>query len=122
MRDALKTMPRLLNRTAGRACTLTVRLEDFEANWHGTIGRMWDLLGIDRATAVKLNRAVAKHNVYAAKKKPKYNRHVSNTSSRSAIRVRLRGLPDAYKKLRAARARLGYPASGREDAEHHSQH
>jgi hypothetical protein len=33
LRDSLKTMPRLLNRTGDNPCTLTVRLEDFEHDW-----------------------------------------------------------------------------------------
>ena len=108
LRDALKTMPRLLNRTAARPCTLTLCLEELERNWGRTIGRMWDLLGLDAPTAAKLHRAVAKHNVYAAKKKAKFNRHVSNSSKRGALRSQLRALPDVDGKLRTVRKKLGY--------------
>ena len=114
LRDALKTMPRLLNRTAGRACTLTVRLEDFERNWDGTTSKMWDLIGVDRATARRLDRAVAKHNVYGARPKY-YNKHVEkNASSRETMRRSVRHLDDSYVKIRAVRAKLGYAPVGRE--------
>lgn len=114
LRDSLKTMPRLLNRTAGSACTLTVRLEDFERDWSGTVSKMWDLLGVDRATARRLDRAVAKHNVYGAR--PRYfNKHVEkNASSRSSMRSGMRHLDESYAKIQAVRAKLGYPSVGRE--------
>ena len=116
MRDALKTMPRLLNRTAGQACTLTVRLEDFERDWSGTVGRMWDLIGVDRQTTRRLNRAVAKHNVYGVRR-GNFNKHVEkNASSRSSMRqmVRQPELAEAYAKIRGVRAKLGYSMVGRE--------
>jgi len=116
MRDSLKTMPRLLNRTRANSCTLTVRLEDFEADWSGTVARLWDLLGVDAAVALTLDRAVAKHNVYTDKRK--YNRHVSNLTTRSPMRQQFRILvallPDAYAKIVAVRRRLGYPDVGKE--------
>lgn len=113
MRDALKTMPRLYNRTAG-PCTLTVRLEDFEKDWSGTVGRIWDLLGVDAYTSRRLHRAVAKHNVYGARPRY-YNKHVeTNASSRGAMRQTLGHVTDAYSKIRAVRAKIGYPATGRE--------
>ena len=64
--------------------------------------------GLDAPTAAKLHRAVAKHNVYAAKKKAKFNRHVSNSSKRGALRSQLRALPDVDGKLRTVRKKLGY--------------
>ena len=115
LRDALKTMPRLHNRTAG-PCTMTVRLEDFERDWYGTMARMWDLIGVDRATARRLHRASAKHNVYGARRSV-FNKHVEkNASSRSGMRrsVREPAFADAYAKIRAVRAKLGYPLVGRE--------
>ena len=115
-RDALKTMPRLLNRTAGKECTLTLRLEDFEHDWSGTIARLWDLLGLDAATAARLDRAVAKHNVYSARRQRGYNRHVGNATTRDAMRRSVRTLPEAYAKVQAVRKRLGYPTVGREAA------
>ena len=114
LRDALKTMPRLLNRTAARPCTLTVRLEDFERDWAGTVAKMWDLIGVDASTARRLDRAVAKHNVYGAR--PRYfNKHVEkNASSRSGMRQSIRHLAEPYAKIRSVRAKLGYPLVGRE--------
>lgn len=114
MRDSLKTMPRLLNRTRANSCTLTLRLEDFELDWNSAVARIWDLLGVDAATTRRLNHAVAKHNVYTAKRK--YNRHVSNASSRSVMRQRIKRLPDAYAKVVMVRGRLGYPDVGKEGA------
>ena len=114
LRDALKTMPRLLNRTGGRPCTLTVRLEDFERDWKGTMGKMWDLIGVDSATARRLDRAVAKHNVYGARPRY-YNKHVEkNASSREYMRHSIRHLSESYAKIQAVRAKLGYPPVGRE--------
>ena len=115
LRDALKTMPRLLNRTGGRACTLTVRLEDFERDWDGTTAQLWDLLGVDAVMAARLDRAVAKHNVYAGRPKY-YNPHVTSNSSsgRVLMRQRVRQLPEAYAKIQNVRRKLGYPAVGRE--------
>jgi hypothetical protein len=109
--DVLKTMPRLLNKTARQHCTLTLRLEDFQRDWSGTVARMWDLLGLDASTARQLDRAVAKHNVYAAKNKKhrKYNKHVSDQSRRGLIRNQLRALPAAYAKIQQVRKELGYP-------------
>jgi hypothetical protein len=113
LRDSLKTMPRLLNRTQAMPCTLTLRLEDFERQWGRTVGRIWDLLGVKSAAQVaRLTKLVAKHNVYTAKRK--YNRHVSNTSSRASMRQRIKRLPETYAKLVSVRARLGYPAVGKE--------
>jgi len=114
LRDALKTMPRLLNRTGGSPCTLTVRLEDFERDWTGTISRLWDLLGVDSRTAARLHRAVDKHNVYRSR--PGYfNRHVTkNSTSRVHMRQTIRGIDDAYAKIQGVRRKLGYPEVGRE--------
>ena len=113
MRDALKTMPRLLNRTAG-PCTLVTRLEDFERDWAGTTAKIWDLIGVDRSTAYRLDRAVAKHNVYGSRPRY-YNKHVEkNASSRGSMRQSLRHIDDAYANILRVRAKLGYPAHGRE--------
>lgn len=112
-RDSLKTMPRLLNRTSSLPCTMTVRLEDFERDWGGTIRRLWDLLGItDAAMVQRLTKAVAKHNVYTAKRK--FNRHVSNVSSRGLMRERVKLMPETYARLVTLRRRLGYPEVGKE--------
>ena len=43
--------------------------------------RLWDLLGVDGRMAARLDRAVAKHNVYGSRRHY-YSKHVSNTSSR----------------------------------------
>ena len=113
LRDSLKTMPRLLNRTRAMPCTLTLRLEDFERQWGRTIGRIWDLLGVTDPTQVaRLTKLVAKHNVYTAKRK--YNKHVSNATSRTSMRQRVKRLPETYAKIVSVRRRLGYPAHGRE--------
>merc|ERR1712167_487936 len=91
----------------------TTRLEDFEHDWSGTVGRMWDLLGVDARTARRLDRAVAKHNVYGSRPKKSYNKHVEkNASSRGVMRETLRRSADAYSKILAVRAKLGYPAVG----------
>ena len=110
LKDALKTMPRLLNRTSASPCTLTVRLEDFERDWRGTTARLWDLFGVeDAAVAERLDRAIAKHNVYQSDRPRYYNKHVANAnvSSRSAMRRLLRDTPDIYSKIQDVRRRLG---------------
>ena len=92
---------------------MTVRLEDFERDWGGTIRRLWDLLGItDAAMVQRLTKAVAKHNVYTAKRK--FNRHVSNVSSRGLMRERVKLMPETYARLVTLRRRLGYPEVGKE--------
>ena len=75
--------------------------------------RTKDLLGADAVTAARLDRAVAKHNVYGARPKY-YNRHVSNASSRVRMRQSVQQLPEAYAKIQAVRRKLGYPDVGRE--------
>lgn len=122
MRDALKTMPRLANRTGGKPCTLTVRLEDFERDWDGTTAALWDLMGVrDPVAVAKLDRAAAVHNVYT-KKPIRYNKHVtlksaaSGPNSRDRMRGVMRGMGEQYEAIRRVRLRLGYPAVGKEAA------
>ena len=71
-------------------------------------------LGMVPSTARRLDRAVAKHNVYGAR--PRYfNKHVEkNASSRSGMRQSIRHLAEPYAKIRSVRAKLGYPLVGRE--------
>lgn len=115
LKDALKTMPRLLNRTHASPCTLTVRLEDFERDWRGTTARLWDIFGVeDASVATRLDRAIAKHNVYQSAQPRYFNKHVANVTSRSAMRGIVRDTPDIYSKIQDVRRRLGYPAVGRE--------
>ena len=115
LKDALKTMPRLLNRTYALPCTLTVRLEDFERDWRGTTARLWDIFGVeDSGVATRLDRAIAKHNVYQSSQPRYFNKHVANVTSRSEMRRIVRDTPDIYSKIQDVRRRLGYPAVGRE--------
>jgi len=117
MKDALKTMPRLLNRTQDRPCTLTLRLEDFERDWRGTTARLWDVLGVqDPGVALRLDEAIAKHDVYHSDRPGYYNPHVTSgaAGSRGAVRALIRGVPDLYSRIQDVRRRLGYPIEGRE--------
>ena len=120
MRDALKTMPRLLNRTAGRPCTLTLKLEDFESDWRGATARLWDLIGVsDRATFETLERVALRHNVYGGGSSGRYNAHVSvNRTAKGRLRAQLASMPEQYELLQQARARLGYPIVGKEGRQH----
>ncbi len=123
LRDALKTMPRLLNRTAGRPCALTLRLEDFEAGWEAAVSRLFDLIGVtDPRTLRALTSLVARHNVYARSRGKAsaaggapYNRHVSgNASAKDELRAQLVASGAAFERIQRVRAVLGYPAVGKE--------
>jgi hypothetical protein len=114
-RDNLKTMPRLFDRTAHRACTLTVRFEDFATDWEGTLGGLWDLMGVTAPADLKrLARVSEKHNVY--RHNNTRGSHVSLASSdrRAAMRELLRRSPDAMERIRSVRRKLGYPLVGLE--------
>ena len=117
MRDALKTMPRLVNRTLSNPCTLTLRLEDFSTDWDMSMARLWDLLGVRDAQMVKaLNRKVARHNVYSKGKSQRFNKHVAHnsSSSRDMMRRLVRGMPMEYEQLKRVRRKIRYPEYGRE--------
>ena len=114
LRDALKTMPRLTNRTSTNPCTLTLRLEDFSAQWDKSVARLWDLMGVrDAALVAKLNRRIARHNVNANKR---FNKHVERnaSSSRAGLRRLLRDMPALYEQIQRVREKINYPTIGRE--------
>jgi len=118
LKDNLKTMPRVLNRTASRRCTLTLRLEDFERDWRGTTARLWDLFGVqDAGVAARLDREVAKHNVYQSSRPRLTNKHVGNVTSRGAMRAAVRSMPNVYRKIQHVRHLIGFPAVGKEGAQ-----
>jgi len=115
LKDNLKTMPRVLNRTASRPCTLTLRLEDFERDWRGTTKRLWDLFGVfDSGVQARLTREVAKHNVYQSARPKLTNKHVGNVTSRGAMRAAVRSLPEVYQKIQHVRRLTGFPLVGKE--------
>ena len=115
LHDNLKTMPRVLNRTGGRPCTLTLRLEDFERDWRGTTARLWDLFGVQGAgVSARLDREIAKHNVYQSNRPRLTNAHVGNVTSRGAMRAVVRSLPAVYQKIQHVRKQIGFPAVGKE--------
>lgn len=116
LRDSLKTMPRVWNRTHANPCTLEVRLGDFSRDYHGTVQRMWDLLGVTNSYMLKqLNARVARHDVYGMGSRGAYNRHVSkNTSIRDTMRNTLRDSGPGYRRLQRTRAALGFPIVGQE--------
>ncbi|KAL1530946.1 hypothetical protein AB1Y20_001837 [Prymnesium parvum] len=132
MRDSLKTMPRLTNRTAGTTAHLSPLLASCllpsslhrhpptsptraaplfrsqSVSSHASSGGLLCRLGGDYRPA---------HNVYAKNKPLRYNRHVSNASSaRDQLRRMLRDMPDVYKQLQKVRRRINYPLVGREGA------
>ena len=115
LKDNLKTMPRVLNRTATRPCTLTLRLEDFERDWRGTTARLWDLFGVqDSGVAARLDTEVAKHNVYQSSRPRLTNKHVGNVTSRGTMRAAVRSLPAVYGKIQHVRRQTGFPEIGKE--------
>ena len=116
LRDSLKTMPRLWNRTHANPCTLEVRLGDFSRDYHGTVRRMWDLLGVTNSYLLRqLDARVARHDVYGMGRQAAYNRHVAkNTSVRDLMRSTLRDSGSGYRHLQRVRAVLGFPAVGLE--------
>lgn len=117
LRDSLKTMPRLFNRTHNNPCALEVRLSDFQRDYYGTVSRMWDLLGVDNSLVLKqLNSRVGKHNVYGMQQqKQLFNRHVNrNSSVRSIMRTTLRDSGKGYRTIQRVRRDLGFPSVGRE--------
>ena len=116
MRDSLKTMPRLFNRTHDNPCTLEVRLGDFARDWSGTIGRIWDLMGVKNSVMLRqLNTRVERHNVYGVARRGAFNKHVEkNSSSRDTMRTTMRSAGNAYHKIQRVRRSIGFPAVGRE--------
>lgn len=114
-RDSLKTMPRLLNRTAAHPCTMTVRFEDFARRWDYTLAQLFNQMGVsDFATLAALNARVARHNIY--RRAARRNSHVSRASAatRQRMRALLRESPQAYAEIQRVRRRIGYPAVGAE--------
>ena len=90
--DSIRSMQRLHGRIGGLPCALTLRLEDFEADWVATTARLWDLLGVRTpATVAALDAVARKHNVYS--RNAGYSRHVSGNRTSKGRLTRPRARP-----------------------------